>query len=109
MTSNPVFPYVPYPDQLRETIAGMTQKPRATLNELEQRIATLRELIATRENLLVAAISEHDGIAHMAAVAIANMHEEMDSISDTFRRAMRPTPIAEDHEAPTEAMRIAAE
>lgn len=96
--------------ELNETVTGMTQAPRAALNELEQRIETLRELLSVRENLLVAAIAEHEDLAQMSSDSIAKMHDAMDTISETFRRAMRPTPIVENCTfESTEAMGIAAE
>jgi hypothetical protein len=79
--------------RLKEMVAGMTREPRAAINEIEQEIASLRDLIAVREQTLVEAIDQHANLSKEAARGMDVVRQALGQIRDAFNAAMRPTPM----------------
>jgi hypothetical protein len=78
--------------RLKEIIAGITQEPRAAINEIEQEIGSLRDIIVLREQMLVEAIDEHTNLSKEAVHGLGVVRKAVGQIRDAFNAAMRPTP-----------------
>jgi uncharacterized membrane protein YccC len=78
--------------RLKETVASITREPRTAINEIEQEIASLRDLIAVREQLLVEAIDQHANLSKEAVRGMGVVRQALAQIRDAFNAAMRPTP-----------------
>jgi hypothetical protein len=80
--------------QLKEIVASITREPRAAINEIEQEIASLRDLIAVREQTLVEAIDQHANLSKEAVHGMGVVRQALAQIRTAFKAAMPPTPAA---------------
>jgi hypothetical protein len=88
-------PESPDDARVKEIIAGITQEPRAAINQIEQEIGSLRDMIAVREQMLVEAIDEHRNLSKEAVRGLGVVRKALGQIRDAFNAAMRPTPIVD--------------
>ena len=86
-------------EKLHEVVTSITQKPRAALNAVEEKIGGLRDLMNQREALLFSAIDQHDELAEHAVKAVDLIARALEDIHGKFEQAMRPTPALEDASA----------
>lgn len=77
--------------RLKELIAGLTQEPRAAINQIEQEIGSLREMMATREQALFEAIDEHKKLSKQAVHGLGVVRKALGQIRDAFRAASLST------------------
>ena len=80
--------------RLKEIVAGITREPRAAIKEIEQEIASLRDLIAVREQTLVEAIDQHANLSKEAVHGMGVVRQALAQIRTAFKAAMPPTPAA---------------
>jgi hypothetical protein len=80
--------------QIKEIVASITREPRAAINEIEQEIASLRDLIAVREQTLVEAIDQHANLSKEAVHGMGVVRQALAQIRAAFKAAMPPTPAA---------------
>jgi len=78
--------------RLKEILAGITQEPRAAINQIEQEITSLRDMMAWREQMLVEAIDEHTNLSKEAVHGLGVVRKALGQIRDAFKAASRPTP-----------------
>ena len=80
------------PRRLKEIIAGITQEPRAAINQIEQEIGSLRDKLAMREQMLFEAIDDHANLSKEAVHGLGVVRKALGQIRDAFNAAMRPAP-----------------
>ena len=80
--------------RIKEIVASITREPRAAINEIEQEIASLRDLIAVREQTLVEAIDQHANLSKEAVHGMGVVRQALAQIRTAFKAAMPPTPAA---------------
>jgi archaellum component FlaC len=78
--------------RLKETIGGITQEPRAAINQIEQEISSLRDLMALREQMLLEAIDEHTNLSKEAVHGLGVVRKALGQIRDAFDATMRQIP-----------------
>jgi hypothetical protein len=94
--------------RLKEIITGITQEPRAAMNQIEQEIGSLRDMIAVREQMLAEAIDQHATLSKEAVHGLGVVRKAVGQIRDAFNAAMRPTPLL-DVDQQAEATSIAVD
>jgi hypothetical protein len=83
-------------DRLKKIVAGMTQEPRAAINQIEQEIGSLRDAMAMREQVLLEAIDQHANLSEEAVRGMGVLRQALAQIRDAFNAAMHPTPILDE-------------
>jgi hypothetical protein len=79
--------------RLKEILTGMTQDPRAAINQIEQEIASLRDMLSARELALAEAIDEHGKLSKEAVHGLGVVRKAVGQIRDAFAAAIRSTPL----------------
>ena len=79
--------------RLKEILAGTTREPRAAIDEIEREISSLRDLINSREQMLVDAIDQHAHLSREAVHGMTLLRQALGQIRDAFNAAMHFPPM----------------
>jgi hypothetical protein len=85
-------------EELTKIVDAVTKRQLDALERVDVRVAKLRNMIAERKALLVAAIEEYETLAGKVAQGSDIMAKAVDDMHAMFEQAMRPTPEAEKTE-----------
>ena len=96
VTSNPIA--AAGVEELTKIVDAVTKRQLDALERVDVRVAKLRNMIAERKALLVAAIEEYETLAGKVAQGSDIMAKAVDDMHAMFEQAMRPTPEAEKAE-----------
>src|SRR5262245_15936521 len=94
VTSNPIA--AAGVEELTKIVNAVTERQLDALERVDVRVAKLRNMVAERKALLVAAIEEYETLADKVAQGSDIMARAVDDMHAMFERAMRPTPETEE-------------
>ena len=101
VTSNPIA--AAGVEELTKIVNAVTERQLDALERVDVRVAKLRNMVAERKALLVAAIEEYETLADKVAQGSDIMARAVDDMHAMFERAMRPTPETEEAKEAEEA------